>query len=48
LQHVDFNIGAPQVNEVREYLSSIGFTDASGMFSSGGLGVDGDYYFVRL
>lgn len=48
LQHVDFNKGAPQVNEVREYLSTIGFTDVSGMFSSGGIGADGDYHFVRL
>jgi len=48
LQHVDFNIGAPSVNEVREYLKTIGFTDVSGMFSSGGLGVDGDYHFVRF
>lgn len=43
-QHIDYNDGAPKVNEVVEYMKSIGFELVSN-FCNGG--VDGDYHFKR-
>ncbi len=45
MQSVDYNKGAPKVQEVIKYLNSIGFENKSGMFS--GNDIDGDYHFVR-
>lgn len=48
LQHKDYNLGAPKVNEVIEYLESIGFMLHGGkMFCGSDLGVDGDYHFIK-
>jgi FkbM family methyltransferase len=43
-QHIDYNIGAPKVNDVIQYLSSIGFKLVSN-FTSGT--ADGDYHFTK-
>lgn len=44
LQHRNYNMGAPIVDEVIEYLKDLGY-ECKGRFC--GTHVDGDYYFVR-
>ena len=44
-QHVEYNIGAPGVEQVIEYMQSIGF-ELVEKFNIGG--VDGDYHFRKL
>lgn len=46
LQHKDYNMGAPQKQEVIDYLAGIGF-ELKGKLIDSELGVDADYYFVR-
>ena len=44
-QVIDYKKGAPKVEEVTEYLLSLGYRDVSGMFCAGF--ADGDYHFYR-
>jgi FkbM family methyltransferase len=46
LQEEDYNKNAPKLNEVEQYLNSIGFVNKSGKFSECSQ-FDGDYHFVR-
>ena len=43
-QHVDYNIGAPKIDDVIGYLATLGFTLVSN-FTKGN--VDGDYHFTK-
>jgi hypothetical protein len=43
-QHVNYNDGAPKIDEVKEYLESIGFVLKSEIIKNG---ADGDYHFTR-
>lgn len=45
MQHEEYNLGAPKVAEVTEYLNSIGFKLVDRMHAGG---VDGDYHFTRV
>jgi FkbM family methyltransferase len=45
MQTVDYNIGAPKVQEITDYLISVGFVKVGGMFCGGFM--DGDYHFTR-
>lgn len=45
MQHVEYNIGAPDVAEVTEYLNSIGFELVAKIHMGN---VDGDYHFRRV
>jgi FkbM family methyltransferase len=45
-QHVEYNIGAPKMAEVRDYLHSLGF-QLAGRISGDDNTVDADYYFIR-
>lgn len=48
LQHVDYNFGAPKVQEVINYMSDLGYKNIpEGAFCGSELGVDGDYFFVK-
>jgi hypothetical protein len=47
LQHVHYNKGAPLVDEVVDYVESLGFKLVTPMFASA-KGVDGDYHFTRI
>ena len=47
LQHVQYNKGAPLVDEVVAYVESLGFKLVTPMFASA-KGVDGDYHFTRI
>lgn len=44
LQHEEYNLGAPKINDTIHYLSSLGFTLITKMFNNG---VDGDYLFIK-
>lgn len=44
MQHEEYNLGAPKVAEVSEYLNSIGFELVDRIHIGG---VDGDYHFTR-
>lgn len=44
-QHVEYNKGAPKINEVRQFLEANGFREIA-HFTSGE--VDGDYHFKRI
>jgi hypothetical protein len=45
MQHVEYNIGAPDVAEVTEYLNIIGFELVTRIHVGN---VDGDYHFKRV
>lgn len=44
LQHEEYNLGAPKINDTIEYLTTLGFTLITKMFNNG---VDGDYLFIK-
>lgn len=44
LQHEEYNIGAPKINDTMDFLNSVGFKLISKMFNNG---VDGDYLFYK-
>jgi len=45
LQHQEYNLGAPKVAEVTEYLNSLGFVLVDNIIKTD---VDGDYHFKRV
>jgi FkbM family methyltransferase len=45
LQHEEYNLGAPKVAEVTEYLNSLGFVLINNIIKTD---VDGDYHFKRV
>ena len=44
-QHVEYNKGAPNINDVRQFLGELGFREVA-HFTSGN--VDGDYHYKRV
>jgi FkbM family methyltransferase len=45
MQHQQYNVGAPMVEETRPYIESLGWTCVAPLFCNNG--PDGDYHFVR-
>lgn len=45
MQHAEYNLGAPRVNETRPYIESLGWNCFAPLFCNNG--PDGDYHFIR-